>query len=206
MSLGKLKALASESGGKRYKAKKLETIAAEIGSCPVCRQWGEGEPVPGEGNPDASVVLVGEAPGREEAKTGRPFVGRSGKFLRAVMKEAGLEAEEIYITSPVKYLPGAGTPSIGNILHGKTHLIKQLSVIDPRIIVLMGNTACIAMLDSKMSIVADHGSVIRKEDRTYFITFHPSYAMRFPLGKKAFIGDFRKLKRLIRKKCNGEHQ
>jgi uracil-DNA glycosylase family 4 len=177
------------------KAKELAKIADEIRRCPLCKRWGKGAPVPGEGNPDAAIVFVGEAPGREEAATGRPFVGRSGRFLRSVMKQAGFPPEEVYITSPVKYLPLRGTPLSGNILHGRTHLLKQLSVIDPKIIVLMGGTACIALLDRKASITGEHGSVVRKEDRTFFITFHPSYAMRFPEGKRAFVADLRKLKR-----------
>jgi uracil-DNA glycosylase family 4 len=181
---------------KMNKAKELEKMAAEIRRCPRCRRWGKGAPVPGEGNPDAAIVCIGEAPGREEAVTGRPFVGRSGRFLRSVIKQIGLDDEEVYITSPVKYLPLGRTPSLENILHGRTHLLKQLLVIDPKIIVLMGNTACIALLDRKVSITGEHGTIVRKEGRTYFITFHPAYAMRFPEGKKAFIADFRKLTRL----------
>jgi uracil-DNA glycosylase family 4 len=181
---------------------KLNAIASEIGECRLCRRWGEGLCVPGEGNPDAPVVLVGEAPGREEAKTGRPFVGRSGKFLRAVMKDAGIDERDVYISSPVKYLPRRATPSKENVLHGATHLLRQLSVIDPALVVLMGNTACIALLGRKVSVTAEHGRVISREGRSYLITFHPAYAMRFPEGKKAFIEDFRKLKRLIRKSKN----
>jgi uracil-DNA glycosylase family 4 len=112
------------------------------------------------------------------------------------MSEAGLDAEDVYITSPVKYLPLAGTPSKENILHSRTHLLKQLSIIGPRVIVLMGNTACIALLDRNAATTKEHGSVVRKEGRIFLITFHPAYAMRFPEGRKAFIGDLRKLKRL----------
>ncbi len=186
--------------GEMEKAEELDRIAEEIRRCRFCRRWGEGSPVPGEGNPDAAIVFVGEAPGREEAKTGRPFVGRSGKFLRTVIRDSGIDAGEAYITSPVKYLPRRGTPSIENILHGRTHLLKQLSVIDPEIVVLMGNTACLALLGRRAAVTEDRGSVIRKEGRIYFITFHPAYAMRFPEGKKAFIGDFGKLKRLTGRK------
>jgi uracil-DNA glycosylase family 4 len=178
------------------RAKELAKIADEIRRCPLCKRWGKGAPVPGEGNPDAAVVFVGEAPGREEAETGRPFVGRSGRFLRSVMEQVGFSPQEVYITSPVKYLPFRGTPPRENILHGRTHLLKQLSVIDPKIIVLMGSTACTALLDRKVSITGEHGSVFCKEGWNCLITFHPAYAMRFPEGKKAFTADLRKLKRL----------
>jgi uracil-DNA glycosylase family 4 len=182
------------------RAEELAKIAAEIRRCPVCRQWGKGVPVPGEGNADAAIVFVGEAPGREEAEIGRPFVGRSGRFLRSVMEQVGFSPQDVYITSPVKYLPLRGTPSRENILHGRTHLLKQLSVIDPKIIVLMGGTACAALLDRTASISGEHGSVVLKEGRTYLITFHPAYAMRFPQGRQAFIGDLGELKRLAKKK------
>lgn len=179
--------------------RELRRIADEIESCRLCRQWGEGRAVPGEGSPDARIVFVGEAPGREEAKTGRPFVGRSGKLLRAMMRDIGLKEEDIFIASPVKYLPTRGTPLRENILHGRIHLLKQLSVIDPAIIVLLGKTACLALLDRKVELLKERGKVIYEDNHRYFITLHPAYAMRFPEGMKAFRRDFKKLKEIIGK-------
>jgi len=179
------------------KEKELLAIAEEIGRCRTCKKWGTGKPVPGEGDPDAQIVFIGEAPGREEAKTGRPFIGRSGRLLRAMIRDAGLREEEVFITSPVKYLPLRGTPSRENVIHSRFHLGKQLAVIRPRVIVLLGSTACLALLDSKVQITAEHGTVIRKNNELYFITFHPAYALRFPKGKKGFAEDFRKLKLML---------
>ncbi|MCL5022335.1 MAG: uracil-DNA glycosylase [Nitrospirae bacterium] len=179
------------------KEKALREIAEEIACCPVCKTWGTGKPVPGEGNADAEVVFIGEAPGKEEAKTGRPFVGRSGKLLREMIRAAGLKEEEVFITSPVHYLPLRGTPSRQNVLHGREHLLKQLAVIDPKIVVLLGNTACIALLGRKVGLAEGHGNVTRENGRTYFVTFHPAFAVRFPKGKKGFLRDFEKLKALI---------
>jgi uracil-DNA glycosylase family 4 len=175
------------------KDKELSKVAEEIRQCRLCRQWGTGMPVPGEGSADASVVFIGEAPGKEEAKTGRPFVGRSGRLLRTMLSEIGLKAEEVYITSPVKYLPLKGTPSRENILHSREHLMKQLSIIRPRIVVLLGSVACLALLDLKVEITKKHGTTVRKDDRTYFITYHPAYALRFPKGKKGLREDLGKL-------------
>ncbi len=175
----------------------LVKIAREIVACPLCKKGGIGKAVPGEGNADARIVFIGEAPGREEAKIGRPFVGRSGKFLRERIKEIGLTENDIFITSPGHYLPVRGTPSKETILHGRTHLFKQLEIIDPAIIVLLGNTACTAILDNKVEILREHGKLVEKNGRIYLITFHPAYAMRFPEGKKLFFGDFKKLKKLI---------
>jgi DNA polymerase len=175
----------------------LKKIADEIVRCPLCKKGGTGKAVPGEGKSGARIVFVGEAPGPEEAKTGRPFVGRSGKFLRQMIGEIGLDDKEVFITSPVHYLPLSGTPSKEMVIHGREHLLEQLSVIDPKIVVLLGNTACFALLGSKKEPTREHGRTIRKDGRTYLITVHPSYAMRFPEGKKQFIRDFARLKKLM---------
>lgn len=180
------------------KKKELLRIAGEIEKCPLCRRWGEGRAVPGEGNPDARIVFIGEAPGREEAACGRPFVGRSGRLLRGMIREIGLAEESVFITSPVKYLPLRGTPSRENILHSRQHLLKQFLVIDPEIVVLLGKTACLALLDRNVEVLKEHGSVLSKDGRKYFITFHPAYAVRFPGKKENFARDFRELKKLLK--------
>ena len=179
------------------KKKELSKVAEEIRKCGLCKKWGTGEPVPGEGFADAKVVFIGEAPGRQEAKTGRPFVGRSGRLLRSMISEIGLKEEDVYITSPVKYLPLSGTPSRENVLHGRRHLMKQLAIIDPGIIVLLGNIACLALLDRKVAMRKEHGTVVRSAGGTYFITYHPAYALRFPDGKKEMREDFGALAKLI---------
>ncbi len=181
------------------KSNELAKIALVIEKCPLCRKWGQGKAVPGEGNPDARIVFIGEAPGKEEAGTGRPFIGRSGRFLRAKIKEISLNEKDVFITSPVKYLPLRGTPSKENVVHAREHLLKQISVIDPEIVVLLGSTACLALLEKKVEIRKQHGGIIEKDGRTYLLTFHPASAMRFPYAKEGFINDFAELKRLIGK-------
>jgi DNA polymerase len=154
-------------------------------------------PVPGEGSARARVVFIGEAPGREEAKTGRPFIGRSGKLLRQTIRDIGLDESAVFITSPVHYLPDRGTPSRSMVLHGREHLFKQLAVIEPEIVVLLGNTACTALLDGKVEITKQHGTTVLKDGRTHLITVHPAYAIRFTAGKKMLLEDFNLLKKLI---------
>ena len=174
----------------------LKKIAAEIGRCRLCKKGGTGKAVPGEGNPDARIVFIGEAPGREEAKTGRPCVGRSGRLLRQAIRDTGLVEAEVFITSPVHYLPDLGTPSKEMIYHGREHLFEQLSVIKPDMIVLLGNSACVALLDGKVEITKEHGTLVKKDGRTYFITVHPAYAVRFTRGKEMLFSDFAALKNL----------
>lgn len=174
-------------------AARLKKIAREIENCKICRKGKSGKAVPGEGNPDADIVFVGEAPGKQEAKTGRPFVGRSGKFLRSLIREIGFKEENVFITSPVKYLPDRGTPTSKDIAHGRVHLVKQLQIIDPKIIVLLGSVAAQGVLEQKIPINKQHGTVIEENNKKYFITFHPSAAIRFPPIKKLIIEDFEKL-------------
>ena len=182
------------------KDKALLKIADEIRSCRLCKEWGTGLPVAGEGSAEAKLVFIGEAPGKEEAKTGRPFIGRSGRLLRSIIAETGLKEEEVYITSPVKYLPLRGTPSRENVLHSREHLMKQLSIINPQVVVLLGSVACLALLDRKVEITKERGTQLKKDCRTYFITFHPAYALRFPKGKKALKEDLGRLSRMLLKK------
>jgi len=179
------------------KERALEKIAREIIACARCKKDGTGKAVPGEGSPSAQIFFVGEAPGKEEAKVGRPFVGRSGKFLRDNIRKIGIDEDNIFITSPGHYLPLRRTPSKETILHGRTHLLRQVKIIDPRIMVLLGNTACIAMLGGKVEIASEHGTLIERNGRKFFITFHPAYAMRFPEGRKLFLRDFQKLKKIV---------
>jgi DNA polymerase len=174
------------------KVARLKSIAKEIEDCEICKKDKSGKAVPGEGNPDADIVFVGEAPGKTEAKTGRPFVGRSGKFLRSLIREIGFKEERVFITSPVKYLPDRGTPSKSDINHGRLHLLKQLKIIDPKVIVLLGKVACFGVLGEQILISKRHGSVVEKNNKKYFITFHPSAALRFPPIKKLFVGDIQK--------------
>jgi uracil-DNA glycosylase len=176
----------------------LSAITKEIEQCVDCKKGKIGVAVPGEGNPNAQVVFIGEAPGKTEAKTGRPFIGRSGKFLRSMIRELGLDDEkDIYITSPVKYLPERGTPSTGEIAHGKLHLDKQLVIIDPKLIILMGSVAAQGVLGEKIPVKSRHGEVIEKNNKKYFITIHPAAALRFSPLKKIVNEDFHVLRHIV---------
>lgn len=175
----------------------LTKIALEIKNCSICQKDKIGLPVPGEGNSQAKIVFIGEAPGREEAKTGRPFVGRSGQLLRQLIREIGLKENQVFITSPVKYLPKRGTPTKEDINHGMIHTEKQLNIINPKIIVLLGSIATQGVLGEKIPITKQHGKIINKDKQTFFLTFHPAAALRFPPLRKLLAKDFQKLKKLF---------
>lgn len=179
------------------KRKELEKIDREIESCMECKRGKSGKAVPGEGDPEAKIAFIGEAPGVEEAKTGRPFVGRSGKYLTQLLSSIGIKRDNVYITSPVKYFPGRRAPNPQEIEHGKTHLLKQLAVIKPGLIVLLGNVAIRTLLGKGFFVSKIHGQPIKKDGITYFPTFHPAAAIRFKKFRLLIEQDFQKLKNTI---------
>lgn len=175
----------------------LLNIASEIAKCKECKKNKSGLPVPGEGNPNAKTMFLGEAPGPLESKTGRPFIGRSGKFLTKMLDKIGIKREDVFITSPVKFYPGRRAPTLEEIKHGMTHTKKQIDVIKPKFIVLLGNVALHALIDENINISKVHGKIIEKDGIRFFPTFHPSAAMRFTKVRIRMEEDFRKIKRFI---------
>jgi len=154
------------------KERALKRIAGEIARCRSCKQGCSGEAVPGEGDADARVMFIGEAPGREEAKTGRPFVGRSGKLLRQTIREIGLAEEEVFITSRCTIfqtkarVEGDDPPRQGASLRTACHHRAGHHCA-------AGEYRLRALLDTKVEITKKHGTIVRKDDRTFFITVHP---------------------------------
>lgn len=182
------------------KQHRLDLIAEEIEHCAICKEGKTGVAVPGEGNPDADVVFIGEAPGKKEAETGRPFIGRSGQLLRKLIRGIGLDDEkDVYITSPVKYLPLRGTPTPADIAHGRIHLMEQFDVIQPQVIVLLGRVAAEGVLERKVAVAKEHGHIIEedKKGRKYFLTYHPAAALRFRKNLAPLEEDFQKIKALL---------
>ncbi len=171
----------------------LDEIAKEIATCSVCRMDIVGVPVPGEGSADAEIVFLGEAPGKKESQTGRPFVGRSGQILRRAIVDAGLKEEDVFITSALKYLPKHVTPKPKEVEHGRTHLFAQLDIIQPKFVVLLGRIACLAMLEKNISVAKEHGTTIEKDGRTYFIMYHPAAVIYAQKLRGDFDADFKKL-------------
>jgi DNA polymerase len=181
------------------KQQSLDNIALKIEICKECKIDKIGVSVPGEGDPDADIVFIGEAPGKLEAVEGRPFIGRSGQLLRGLIRDIGLKEEEVYITSPVKYLPSRGTPTSQEIAHGRLHLMEQFEIIKPKVVVLMGRVAAEGVLQKKVAVVKEHGQVIEeREGIKYFLTYHPAAVLRFPWKfKDLMVEDFKIIPQLV---------
>lgn len=180
------------------KQTELNRVAQEIERCPICSKAGQGKLVPGAGSADAELVFVGEAPGKNEVLTGQPFVGRAGKVLDQLIESIHLERADVFITSAVKYLPkNYITPKPFDIEHGRTHLFKQLGIIQPKVVVLLGNIASQAVLHQKFSIAQDHGKLIRKNNLIYFLSYHPAAPLYSPKLRELISKDFKKLKKYL---------
>ena len=175
---------------KDSKRQKLTQIAREIAQCDQCRFDSIGKPAPGDGLPDARLVFVGEAPGRNEAAVGHAFVGRSRKLLRQSIRFLGPK-RKIFFTNALKYLPKSGAPKRAAIQHGRVHLLQQLQALGPSLVVLLGKTAARAVFGREIPVLKKHGSFCCKvgDPTRYFITVHPSAAMRFPAMRRVFLGD-----------------
>lgn len=183
------------------KKEAIDAIAKEITGCKLCQVNKVGKAVPGEGNPEARVVFVGEAPGKKESETGRPFVGSAGVLLRNMMSEAGVKEEDVFITSALKYLPKHVTPKADEIEHARQHLFKQIETINPDIVVLLGRFAVLSVLGESMFIAREHGKIVERDGRTYLIAYHPAAGLYSGTVKGKLEEDFIALKKLLRKRA-----
>lgn len=190
------------TGPSMKKFMSLSTIAREIRVCIRCDlHKGRQRAVPGEGPNRVRVMLVGEAPGREEDIQGRPFIGRSGRMLDETLKKAGLERDDLFITSVVKCRPPKNR--VPRKWEWETciqaHLRRQIDVIDPTIICLLGGVATKALL-GKDRLSEQRGSIFRREGRIFFPTYHPAGAGRNRSWYRAFSKDMVRLRSLAQSK------
>jgi len=175
----------------------LFSLAEGIRRCTACPLYKSRTlAVPGVGPSDAKIMLIGEAPGEEENRQGLPFIGRSGAMLDEMLTISNLPRDHIFITSICKCHPPKNR--LPTRKESKTckelWLLKQIDLIKPKLIILLGKTALDTMLKG-YTLTHDHGKIIRENDQEYFITYHPSAARRFPKIKQLMISDFQKLKK-----------
>jgi uracil-DNA glycosylase family 4 len=172
--------------------KNLEVLNLEIRSCTLCDLYqGRILAVPGEGPSHAEIMLVGEAPGNEEDRTGRPFIGRAGKLLNLALNQAGLSREEVYITSVIKCRPPKNRkPKVREVRCCLPYLLSQMELINPRLVCLMGNVAIQAVLGTH-GVTELHGKIFQNR---YLTTFHPAAVLRNRNLMGPFISDLSKLR------------
>lgn len=179
----------------------LFSLAEEVRKCTACPLWkGTTLAVPGEGAKDAKIMVVGEAPGEEEDRCGLPFAGRAGKYLDKMFELAGLDRKQVFLTNVVKHHPPQNRmPKASEIkLCKELWLNKQIELLKPKLIIILGAVALKA-LTNETSVEKLHGKFIEKGTQKYFVTYHPSAALRYPELGKAMETDFKKLKQTLDK-------
>lgn len=178
----------------------LELVAAEVRACTACRlHEGRTMAVPGEGSPDTEVLFVGEGPGYNEDRLGRPFVGRAGEMLQRLLGSIGWSRDEVFITNVVKCRPPDNRdPQPDEITACAPFLARQMAIIDPALVVTLGRHSLGTFLPgARISQV--HGSVREvdpagaSDDRETLVypLYHPAAALRTPAIEEASFADMR---------------
>jgi uracil-DNA glycosylase family 4 len=162
------------------RAEKLATLAAEVAHCTACRLADNRTNVVfGAGNPDADVMFVGEGPGQREDEQGLPFVGRSGELLEQLLGEIGLVRDDVYIGNVVKCRPPKNRdPRPDEIESCKNYLRTQLQLIQPKVVVTLGNFASKLLLRTDTGITRLRGTAYEWWGRFLVPTYHPAAALR----------------------------
>ena len=156
-----------------------------------------------DGSQNSQIMIVGEGPGQKEDEMGKPFVGDAGLLLNKMLKAINIDRKDIYITNVVNYRPPNNRkPEPGEILRYSNFLREHISIINPKILILMGSTAMEALFGSKIRISKERGSwkelIINNKTFLTIITFHPAYLLRQPDQKKFSWTDLK----IIRKKID----
>lgn len=168
---------------REQKSLALEDLRAnELGACTRCDLCrARSHIVFGEGNPNADLMLIGEAPGKDEDRQGRPFVGRAGQLLARLLEEAGFTREQVYIANVIKCRPPENrTPEPEEVSTCKPFLLQQVRIIDPKVLVLLGSVATKAFFGFEKTISRMRGQELAHEGRVTIPTYHPAFALRNP--------------------------
>ena len=155
-----------------------------------------------DGNPKSKIMLVGEGPGEKEDEQGKPFVGDAGLLLNRMLNAIKIKRENIYITNVVNYRPPNNRkPDISEINRYSVFLREHISIISPKILILMGSTAMEALLGQKLKISKERGKwkeiIINQKTFLTILTFHPAYLLRQPDQKKFSWEDLKNIRNKI---------
>lgn len=161
------------------RSRELAAIARQIRvclKCPLCQT--RTKAVPGEGSDHARCMIIGEAPGKDEDRTGQPFVGSAGRYLDHVLEGSGIERSDFFITNIVKCRPAANRlPKALEVETCTSHyLFRQIERINPYLVVLLGGVAAKTLLGVK-KVEEVRGKIIQHQGRAFLVTYHP--AVRF---------------------------
>lgn len=170
----------------------LQKSCLECQKCNICNQIIN--KVPGQGNLDAKIMLIGEAPGSREDKLGKPFVGAAGTLLNSLLEEINLNKEEVYITNILKCRPPKNrNPRKKEIENCIGFLEKEIEIVNPKIIMTLGSVASKVLIRPNFLITQERGEVYKIQNRIILPTFHPAAILRDPTKEALIKADFKKL-------------
>ncbi|MDQ3123097.1 MAG: uracil-DNA glycosylase [bacterium] len=184
------------------KQAKLDQIRAEIIKNNVCPDLAKQakQLVFGDGNVDADIVFIGEAPGKNEDEQGIPFIGAAGKFLNEMLALIQLEREDIYITNIVKYRPPNNRDPLPEEKAAfLPYLSEQLKVIGPKLVIPLGRHSMEVLLPAGLKISAVHGEPKRYNGQVYLPLFHPAAALYNGGMRQTLIDDFARIPNILQK-------
>ncbi len=177
----------------------LEQLADLIRRCTRCDLYKTAtNAVPGEGNPNADFMCIGEAPGAQEDATGRPFYGQAGQLLTKILQAVNLSREEVFILNVLKHRPpGNRNPLPDEVSACRPYLVKQVELIAPKVILALGTFAAQSLLETKLSIGKLRGSVHRYHGIPVIVTYHPAALLRNPAWKRPTWEDVQLARRIL---------
>ncbi|HJQ09785.1 MAG TPA: uracil-DNA glycosylase [Gemmatimonadaceae bacterium] len=177
----------------------LEEIAKKVQKCTRCPLYETAtKGVPGEGNPKAKLVCVGEAPGAKEDETGRPFVGQAGQLLNKILAAIDLNREDVFICNVLKHRPpGNRNPRPEEVEACSPYLIRQLELIKPKVIVAFGTFAAQTLLNTKTPIGQLRGLMHKYHGIPLVVTYHPAALLRNPSWKRPTWEDVKFARRIL---------
>lgn len=177
----------------------LDEIARKVQKCTRCPLYETAtKGVPGEGNPKAKLVCVGEAPGAKEDETGRPFVGQAGQLLNKILAAIDLNREDVFICNVLKHRPpGNRNPRPEEVEACSPYLIRQLELIKPKVIVAFGTFAAQTLLNTKTPIGQLRGLMHKYHGIPLVVTYHPAALLRNPSWKRPTWEDVKFARRIL---------
>ncbi len=174
----------------------IEDIHKDIGNCTRCAlHEGRTQIVHSTGNRQADLMFIGEAPGADEDAKGEPFVGRAGQLLNKIIEAIDLKREDVFIGNINRCRPpGNRTPTLEEAATCKPFLLREIAIVRPKVIVVLGNTACQNLLETKVGITKLRGEFQDYYGVKVMPTFHPAYLLRDPRKKREVWEDMKKVR------------
>lgn len=177
----------------------LDAVRASVATCTRCPLHSTAtNPVPGEGNPAAALMVVGEAPGQTEDEQGKPFVGAAGQLLTKILAAVDLKRDDVFICNVLKHRPpGNRNPLPDEVTACSPYLFRQFELIRPRAVLALGTFAAQTLLQTKLAIGKLRGQIHRFHGVPLIVTYHPAALLRNPAWKRPTWEDVQLVRRIL---------